>query len=184
MLLDHKIITIKHSAMVAKAAYVIASQTKWKIDPNKAHMAGMMHDIGKLYIETPENKYLHPIIGYELLLRNGNREMAEICISHPFPVFNYKQYIDDYCNNNQNASEQIASTLKTIKITPLIRLIQFADKVSGVDSYTTFEDKFKWYTTKYNIEPKSLEKNYIEFIKIKKELDTLTNCDVYKLLGL
>lgn len=184
MSLDHKIITIKHSSMVAKAAYFIASKTDGVIDHHKAHMAGTIHDIGKLYIEKSESKYTHPIVGYDLMMKNNDKEMAEICISHPFPVFNDYRYIKNYCANDETAVKRIISTLKTIENTTLIKLIQFADKISGEDSYIRIEDKIKWYIEKYNINPKTIEQNYSEFNKIKKELDSLTNCDVYKLLGI
>lgn len=182
--MDYKIATIKHSSMVAKAAYIIASETNGAIDPNKAHMAGTFHDIGKLYIRSQSEKYMHPLIGYELMMENNNAEMAAICISHPFPVFDAIKYINDYCNNNITIANKIAKILKTIKITPLIKLIQFADKISGLDSYMTFEDKFKWYIEKYNVTPESLTINYAAFNRIKIELDTAVNRDIYKLLDL
>lgn len=182
--MDYKIATIKHSSMVAKAAYVIASETNGAIDPDKAHMAGILHDIGKLYIGSQSEKYMHPLIGYELMMKNNNSEMAAICISHPFPVFDAFRYINDYCDNNNVIANKIAEILKTIKITPLIKLIQFADKISGLDSYMTFEDKFKWYIEKYNVSPESLTINYAAFNGIKNELDTAVNGDIYKLLAL
>lgn len=187
--MDLKLTTVKHSSMVARIASIIAVETKGAIEPAKAHMAGTLHDIGKLYIDDPKLKYQHPLKGYELLLRENDPEMAEICLTHPFPVSDNFEYIKNYCNGDEGTVEQIYNLLKTIKITPLIRLIQLCDKLAGLDSFVTFEEKIKWYQEKHManfnfISSETIQININEYSKIKQQMDDLTGTDIYSLLGL
>jgi putative nucleotidyltransferase with HDIG domain len=173
--------TIKHSAMVARAAYIISSKTKGFIDPDIAHMCGMFHDVGKLYIQESE-KYRHPLVGYQMMLENGEKTIAEVCISHPFVIPDLREYVELYCNGDIETSKSILEILETISITPLIKLIQFCDKISGIDKYMSIEDKFEWYRNNYNTTSNLVDKNFNVYMEIKKEIDEYINDDVYKVL--
>ncbi len=163
---ESDIVCIQHSAMVAKAAYLIASQIG--IDPNLAHMCGALHDIGKLHIPT-NCKYKHPLIGYDIMMGRNEKTLAEVCITHPFPVKDF-EYIKYYCQADTKTAEIIWNILQNIETTPLIQLIQYCDKISGIDNYMTIAENFKWYATKYKMPHHLIQNNYNAYLKIKNEL--------------
>ncbi|MDR2074995.1 MAG: HDIG domain-containing protein [Holosporales bacterium] len=173
--------TIKHSAMVANAARMIALRTNGIIDSDMAYMCGIFHDIGKLDLDESE-KYKHPLIGYQMMIENGDKTIAEVCISHPFVTPYRTNYLECYCGNDTETLEIILDVLSTLTITPLIRLIQFCDKISGVDKYMSIEDKFEWYRNKYNTTSNLIETNFDAYMEIKKEIEEYIKDDVYKIV--
>jgi hypothetical protein len=74
--------------------------------------------------------------------------------------------------------------MKTITITPLIKLIQFCDKISGIDEYMSIENKFEWYRNKYNTDSNLVGKNFNVYVKIKKEMDEYIGGNVFTLLSI
>lgn len=173
-------ITLSHSSMVAKAAYEIAKRTL-QLNPHEAYECGLFHDFGKFYLKKEES-YKHPFLGYRLMKKAKKQYLAEICLAHPFPIFEEKDYILYYCHGDLVEAQNIQRVLSKIQPHLMIKLIQFCDKISGIDTYITLDQKFSWYLENYNIKEKLIDNNYKAYIKIKKNLDTIINDDIYKVL--
>jgi putative nucleotidyltransferase with HDIG domain len=175
--------TYTHSKIVATAANTIAKRLSC-IEPDKAYTYGLMHDIGKFYIQD-DQMYKHPRIGYELL-KNEYSDIAEICITHSFPDMRSFEHILRYCKNDENEASKIFTILEKIKTNDYVELIQLCDKVSGVDSYSSISAKLAWYAETYHIDNDdpvtALYRSRLEAIKSK--FDKLARIDVYKLLGI
>ncbi len=171
-----------HSKTVANAALLIAKNTS-ELDSNKAYSYGLMHDIGKFYLPKSE-MYKHPRIGYDLM-KNSHPDIANICISHPFPNFESYDHIMHYCQNDRTEASQISDILKTVKKNDYIELVQFCDKVSRLDDYISLEEKLKWYLATYNINQNELSGHYLNQLNhIKSKFDSMTSSEVYKILSI
>lgn len=79
---------LKHSLGVARAACRLAEELG--IDPEKAYVCGLLHDIGRY--EGPRGMR-HVIAGHDLLMERGWDEPARICLTHSFPDKSIKSYI-------------------------------------------------------------------------------------------
>ncbi|MDR3031004.1 MAG: HD domain-containing protein [Holosporales bacterium] len=171
----------KHSLTVAFAAKTIAAKTE-NLDPKKAFLYGLMHDIGKFFLSKPEI-YKHPRIGYELT-KLKYPDIAEICVSHPFPNFALKSYFTQYCAGDAFEADRIEKALSGVKINDYIELIQLCDKLSGINDYMSLELKFKWYKDNYQIYEESFKANYKKLSEIKLKFDAAIKNNVYTLLGI
>ncbi|MFX0076865.1 MAG: HD domain-containing protein, partial [Candidatus Hermodarchaeota archaeon] len=72
---------VKHSALVANAAQIIARKIDI-LDDKKAYIMGLIHDVGRGAGVFQER---HTIDGYNFLKTKGYEELARICITHCFP---------------------------------------------------------------------------------------------------
>ena len=177
---ERYIITYKHSLMVAKAAKLIAS--KCKLDKELAYTYGEMHDIGKFFLK-PNEFYKHPRFGYNLLIKN-NKNIAEICITHSFPIID-KEHIFGFCHNDTEEANLLIDILSKIKINDYIQLIQFCDKISTIDKYISIETKLSWYQEKHHISYLELDKYYcVPLNNIKEKFSKMCNVDIYHLLNI
>lgn len=180
--LEHGVRTYSHSHTVANAAKKIASRTT-ELDADRAYEYGLMHDIGKFYLEKPE-LYKHPRVGYELL-KASHPDIAAICLTHPFPNFNNYGHIFRYSHEDENEAHKIFELLSGIKKDTYMELIQFCDKISRMDDYIRWEDKLQWYVDTYNLNPDELVHQYSNTLtNIKQRLDAMINMDVYDLIGI
>lgn len=175
------IILFKHSAIVAQNAYKIALKTDGLIDPQKAYIYGSLHDIGKVHL-SKDKAYKHPIIGYKMMMESGDSDIATICISHPFPIFEAQDYLLHYCHDDEESAAEISSILKNVKNNIYIQLIQLCDKISGVEKYVTIEEKFAWYREKYNVSAAFVDRNYDALSLIKNRFDEIIGGDVYDII--
>ncbi|MDR1391198.1 MAG: HD domain-containing protein [Holosporales bacterium] len=170
-----------HSLTVAKAASSVASKIS-QMDVDKAYIYGLMHDVGKFYLSKGEI-YKHPRVGYELL-KSLNYDIAKICISHPFPDFFSYEHLLHYCRNDTLEANLVFDILKTLEKDNYVELIQFCDKISGVDSYVSIKDKVEWYTKTCDIGQTELSRCYLKQLNsIKSKFDKLISEDVYTYLG-
>jgi hypothetical protein len=166
---------------VANAARLVASRIA-ALDPEKAYMYGMMHDVGKFYLPANE-AYKHPRIGFKLLETKHN-DIAEICVSHAFPDFSDLEHILSYCHGDKPEAHAVCELLSNIKHDLYIDLIQFCDKVSGIGTYMTIEAKYDWYIERDIMIQNDVTLRYLETLQsIKKKLDKLVGYDLYALIG-
>ncbi len=193
---ERSVITYKHSLMVAKAAKLIAA--KCNLNEELAYVYGEMHDIGKFFL-LPKEFYKHPRLGYEMLLKEmlikDNKNIAQICITHSFPIINnnvsndnteeLNNYILAFCHNDKEESNLLINILNTIQTNDYIQLIQFCDKISTIDKYIPIETKLHWYQEKHHISSSDLNKFYgIPLNNIREKFNKLLGIDMYQLLNI
>lgn len=169
---------LSHSKTVAVAAQTIAAKIS-TLDPDLAYEYGLMHDIGKFYL-SKEEKYKHPSLGYEMMLAR-RADIATICITHPFPNVELNDYIWHYCGKDEKEVEKILSYLANVEYDDYVQLIQFCDKICGINGYVTLDYKFKWYADNYPIDNGTLSVRYEKYMDIKERLDNLAKIDTYNL---
>jgi putative nucleotidyltransferase with HDIG domain len=172
----------KHSKTTANAAKLIAKHID-VIDEEIAYLCGLMHDVGKFYLKKHE-LYKHPRIGYELT-KNKSKEISEVCISHAFPNFEAFDHILAYCHGDNEEAYTVCDILKTIKRSVYVDMIQFCDKISGLDRYMTLDTKYAWYLGQNaNFQDDTSERYFQSLLKVKASLDELASRDLYEILGI
>jgi putative nucleotidyltransferase with HDIG domain len=177
----HNIKAYRHSLTVANVARRIAGRIS-ALDPDIAYTYGLMHDVGKFYVAA-EEAYRHPRVGYELL-KGTHNDIAEICISHAFPNFDAFDHILSYCHGDEPEARKVYEILSTITRSLYVCLIQFCDKVSGLDDYMTIEAKYAWYMKRHALAQNEETLRYLKTLQATKaELDTIAGVDLYGLIG-
>ncbi|MDR1609791.1 MAG: HD domain-containing protein [Holosporales bacterium] len=172
----------RHSLTAADTAKRLASHISL-LDSDTAYTYGLMHDVGKFHLK-PREFYKHPRVGYELL-KEQYPDIAEVCISHAFPDFASFEHMLRYCHDDKKEADAVYSILQGITRTSYIDLIQFCDKVSGVDGWMSLETKFDWYCSKDEIIHDEITDHYnMSLQAVKLRLDELVGEDVYGVLGI
>lgn len=178
---EHSEKILQHCQTTGNTARAIAEKTK-TIDPDEAYVCGVMHDVGRFYLGENEI-YKHPFVGYELL-KDQNLDIANVCLSHPFPVKNMFEYIISYCQQDKLEAEKISKQLESIEITDCMKLIQLCDKLSAFNSNVTLETKFQWYAKREKINESLSQPMYDAYVALKQHFEAMTGYDIYGLLGL
>lgn len=78
---------VQHSIFAAQAAKLIADNCPM-LDPEKAYVLGLLHDIGRRYGIT---NMRHSIDGYTYAMQNGYDDLGKICITHSFQTRNIQE---------------------------------------------------------------------------------------------
>lgn len=73
---------IAHSRNAARACELIAERTPG-LDPEKAYILGLMHDIGRRVGVVQER---HMVAGYQYCMSRGWETQARICVSHAYMI--------------------------------------------------------------------------------------------------
>ena len=114
-----------HSRVAAKCAETIA-RACGDMDPEKAYVLGLLHDIGRRF----GVKHLgHVYDGWQYMLELGYAQAARICLTHSFATHQLKDYIGsfDVSPEQQLALEQ---ALSQCQFDDDDRLIQLCDAIS------------------------------------------------------
>ena len=79
-----------HSRTAAHCAECIAKASGGVLDPDKAYVLGLLHDIGRRY----GKRHLgHVSDGYSYMMRLGYDEVARVCLSHSFNDQSLADYV-------------------------------------------------------------------------------------------
>ncbi len=116
-----------HVFNVAKIARAIARQTGGSLNPEKAYILGLLHDVGRIKDETV-TKIPHGIEGFRYLTRLGYPGVAPVCLTHNFIDKDIKA--GDYPTYSPKLFEQTKQFLSEIEYNDYDRLIQLGDLFS------------------------------------------------------
>lgn len=168
-----------HSIAVAKAAEKIANAIVANggksLNPEKAYVFGLLHDIGRRFGYT----YLsHVIDGYEYLHNFGYDTAAQICITHSFNL----QDINDYIGKKDVTDEQyekIRMLLNAKEFDDYDRLIQLLDSTCGADGTQNLEERMNDVKSRYGYYPQSKwDKNF----ELKSYFEKLMGKNFYEVI--
>ncbi len=116
-----------HSRAVAECAEKIAMKSG--MDPDRAYMLGLMHDIGR---GLNKQHLAHVYYGYKFMLESGHAEAARACLTHSFVTGGIIDYIGDF-NISESEIGEIESALSEIEFDDYDRLIQLCDSLAGTE---------------------------------------------------
>ncbi len=122
-----------HSRAVAHAAEKIAAACG--MDPDKAYILGLLHDIGRRY---GTHHITHISDGCRFMLELGYPDVAKICITHSYNVHDID---NDVAPEDKDSPERIYAEkmLKSYDFDDYDRLIQLCDSIGMAEGLAPIE---------------------------------------------
>ena len=166
----------QHSLVAAENARRIAEKVPG-MDPEKAYVMGLLHDIGRRVGVTGMR---HVIDGYRYMMELCQPEIAAICITHSYPTKNV-EYFEGKHDCSQAQMEFIQNFLDTHPMDEYDRLIQLCDAVSLPQGACIMEKRFVDVALRHNVQPYTIAR-WKGYLEQKVYFDALCGCDIYTLL--
>lgn len=165
-----------HSINVALAAQMIAEKCS-NLNPDKAYVLGLLHDIGRRYGITGGR---HIIDGYKFMIEKGWDEVGRICLTHSFPVSDFDK---DMGKNDMNYEESkfIRKYLNDISYDDYDKLIIMCDSLADAQGFCILEKRFVNTARRYGTFPFTVERWNATF-EIKEYFEQQINCSIYDIL--
>ena len=138
-----------HSRTAAHCAEKIAAACG--LDPDKAFVLGLLHDIGRRY----GKRHLgHVSDGYTYMMELGYDEVARVCMSHSFN----DQSLASYVGHRDTTPEETAlieRELATMVYDDYDRLIQLCDSLADAAGVVDIEERMADVKRRYGDYPQS-----------------------------
>lgn len=168
---------IYHTTGVAESAYKIAQ--KCNLDPQKAYVAGLLHDYGKIQNEK-QSGLAHFIVGYKKMTEYGFDFLAKICLTHSFPIKDFS--FCDYSSYKKEDLIEAKNILSIIEYDDYDRLIQLCDIFFEGMNKVTYQERIEGIKKRYNLTDMQIKALKIGAEKNKAYFDKLCSCDIYEIL--
>ncbi len=168
-----------HSVAVARAAEKVARAVAAaggnSLEPDKAYIYGLLHDVGRRCGYT----YMaHVIDGYEYLAAMGFEGAARICLTHSFNL----QTTEDYIGKVDISEERLGKVknlLASYEYDDYDRLIQLLDSTCGADGTQNLEQRMGDVKARYGYYPQEKwDKNF----ELKAYFEKLMKKDLYEVI--
>ena len=170
-----------HSRYVGQAARAIAEHIP-ELDPDKAQVLGMLHDIGRRSCGAGN---LHIVDGYDFMMKMDCPEVARICLTHSFPYQNV-----DYCfgswdgfpgRDGEKEKQRIVELLQEITYDEYDRLIQLCDALALGTGFCLLEKRWIDLIMRYGPNQYMVPRWEATY-EIKDELEKRMGISIYDLL--
>ena len=165
---------IMHSVNVGIAARNIAEKVP-RLDPEKAYIVGLLHDIGKRagVVDIPTHVYE----GYLYCMGKGWDEAARICMTH-----SYLRMRDRFGGEPESEKEKfIRSYIENCRADDYDRLIQLCDSLAVDYGFVILEKRFVDVTRRYGIMEGYIKGWEVAF-SIKETFEKEMGCSIYDVL--
>ncbi|MCH5256628.1 MAG: HD domain-containing protein [Lachnospiraceae bacterium] len=160
-----------HSRVAAHCAEKIAVECDG-LDPDKAYILGLLHDIGRKF----GVRHLgHVSDGYTYMMSLGYDEVAKICLTHSFNT----ETIDEYIGKFDTTDEElkiIQDALAAVVMDDYDKLIQLCDSLAGAEGVLNIEDRMEDVKRRYGSFP---QKKWDCNLALKKYFEEKTGKDIY-----
>jgi hypothetical protein len=166
----------QHSLVTADNARRIAEKVPG-MDPDKAYLMGLLHDIGRREGVTG---MLHVIDGYDYMMQLGEPEIAVICLTHSFASQNVEHFEGKHdCTAEQKTF--IRDFVENRVYDDYDKLIQLCDAISLPEGACIMEKRFVDVALRYGVREYTPTR-WRAYMDLKKYFDSLCGCDIYTLL--
>lgn len=163
-----------HSRVAAQCAKRIAERCMG-MNPEKAYVLGLMHDIGRKF----GVKHLgHVYDGWKYMLECGYDEVARICLTHSFNEGKLEDYIGNFDISEQQI-EEIRLALDGIEFDEYDMLIQLCDSIASAEGVVDMEERMNDVKKRYGHYPQSKwDKN----MELKRYFEQKSGSDIYEIV--
>ena len=165
---------INHSRVAAHCAEKIAEKCE-NIDPEKAYIVGLLHDIGRKF----GTRHLgHVSDGYTYMMSLGYDEVARVCLTHSFN----DQVMEDYIGKKDTTDaeyEQIQNALHEISMDEYDRLIQLCDAIAGADGVLDITERMADVKRRYGSYP---TQKWNQNLLLKKYFEEKAGDEIYNIV--
>jgi len=164
-----------HSRVAAHCAERIARECDG-LDPDKAYILGLLHDIGRKF----GVRHLgHVSDGYSYMMSLGYDEAARICLTHSF----YDQTTDGYVGRFDTSEEELKMIRDVLKLTDMDeydRLIQLCDALAGAEGVLDMEERMNDVKRRYGFYP---QEKWNHNLELKRYFERKMRKDIYTVAG-
>lgn len=162
-----------HSRTAAHCAEKIAAACG--LDPNKAFVLGLLHDIGRRF----GKRHLgHVSDGYSYMMELGYDEVARICLSHSFN----DQSLESYIGHHDTTPEETAlieTNLAAMVYDEYDRLIQLCDSLADASGVVDIEERMNDVKRRYGSYPQDKWDNNLA---LKAHFEQLAGRSIYEVV--
>ena len=163
-----------HSRVAAHCAERIAEACEG-MDPEKAYILGLLHDIGRKF----GVRHLgHVSDGFSYMMSLGYDEVARICMTHSFNNMTTDEYIGRF-DTTAKELELIQSELKRIVPDDYDRLIQLCDAMAGSEGVMDIRDRMEDVKRRYGKYPMA---KWDSNVKLKAYFEEKAHKGIYELV--
>jgi len=168
---------VAHNRVAALCARKIAEKCV-DLDPDKAYVLGLLHDIGRRFGNELDMRHITE--GYYFMTKLGYLDCARICLSHSFPSPKIEVYtgVND-CTKED--TEMVIAFLKGNEFDDYDRLIQLCDALAFSTGPTFIEKRLVDATIRRGFNNYTIEK-WKAFLDLKVYFDKKTSCDLYTVI--
>lgn len=163
-----------HSRAAARCAEKIAAAAG--MDPEKAYILGLLHDIGRKF----GIKHLaHVYDGYRYMQELGYDQAARICLTHSFCY----PSLDDYIGRWDLPEEQqlwLQRFLDETRYDDYDRLVQLCDCLAGADGVVDMEVRMADIERRYGRYP---QRKWDINMALKRYFEEKCGKDIYEVTG-
>ncbi len=168
---------VKHSINTGVAARNIAEKVPG-LDPEKAYIVGLMHDIGRRvkfgFVDIPTHVYE----GYKYCMEKGWDEAARICMTHSYLLM--QDEFNTYEPETEN-EKAIKAYIMDCTADDYDRLIQLCDSLAVDYGFVILEKRFVDVTRRYGIMEGYINGWEVAF-GIKEYFEEKMGCSIYDVL--
>lgn len=165
---------VGHSVNAGVAARMIAEKVP-SMDPEKAYILGLLHDIGRRVgiVDIPT----HICEGYKYCMQKGWDEAARICMTH-----SYLRMRDEFGYEPETEQEKaIKAYIMNCEADDYDRLIQLCDSLAVDYGFVILEKRFVDVTRRYGIMEDYI-RGWETAFAIKEAFEKEMGCSVYDVL--
>lgn len=162
----------KHSEYVAIAARSIAKECDG-LDPDKAHIFGLLHDIGRKF---GVSHLAHVYDGYHYLKELGFDEAAKVALTHSFNLNKIEDYIGNF-DISESKQAEIVTLLSDVKLDEYDYLIQLCDSIAKSDGIVSLEERMQDVKSRYGFYP---EEKWDRNIELKQYFEDKMGKGLYQ----
>ena len=167
---------IKHSINTAHACGFIAERCA-NLDPGKAYILGLMHDIGRRVGICQER---HMVAGYQFCMDRGWDDQARICISHSFMIQDIGTNLGKW-DVSPEEYRLVERFLETAVYDDYDRLVQLCDSLAVATGFCLLEKRFVDVSLRYGVNDRVVDRWKAVFA-LKDYFETMIGCTVYDIL--
>lgn len=165
---------VQHSQAAARAAQAIAARCN--LDPERAYVLGLMHDIGRY--EGVRDLH-HVVAGYSLALNHGWPGVARICLTHSFPV----RELDSYAGRHDCSPDELAmlrSFIASVEYDIYDELIQLCDALALPGRISLMDSRLIDVALRHGLNDYTLDRWKLYYAR-KAHFDALSGSNIYEL---
>ena len=167
---------VDHCEYVALAARLIAERLP-QMDSDFAYSMGLLHDIGRR-VGVVKNR--HVIEGYKYLNPLGYVDAARICLTHSFPVRDFRVAIGPWDCPDEDVSF-IKRFIDGIEYDDYDRLFQLCDALALPTGICTLEKRFVDVSLRYGFNDWTVRR-WQATLDIKSDFEGQIGESIYKFL--
>lgn len=165
-----------HSRVTADNARRIAQRMPG-MDPRRAWLSGLLHDLGRGHGVTGVR---HTLDGYRDLMALGEPQLARICLTHSFPDRQTLFYMGAW-DITEEETAFLRDYLRRGDYDDYDTLIQFCDLISLPTGACIMEKRLVDIGLRYGT-PEGTVGKWRCWLELKNIVDRRCGCDVYMLL--